>query len=283
MRWERGHESAYVDDLRGRSAPRMAGGGGAPMMLASMLIGRGKWATIVGLLILAFYFVGPMFMNAADTAAPSATATATAPVSDEAKQFVGFVLDDAQGTWQRLLPSYRPARLVLFTDRVSTACGMGAAAAGPFYCPSDEKVYIDLGFYQELSNRFGAKGDFAQAYVIGHEIGHHVQNVTGTHAQVAQLERGDPRNANKYSIATELQADCYAGVWAKSTNEKGLLEPGDVDEALRAAAAVGDDAIQRSTTGAVRPETWTHGSSADRSKWFKVGFESGDPRACDTF
>ena len=281
MRWERGHQSAYVDDLRGRSAPRMAGGGGLPLMLASMLIGRGKWATLVGVAILAFYFLGPMFMSA-QPATQSAPATATAPVNDEAKQFVGFVLDDAQATWQRLLPGYRPARLVLFTDRVSTACGMGQAASGPFYCPADEKVYIDLRFYQELSSRFGAKGDFAQAYVIGHEIGHHVQNVTGTNAKMRQLERGDPKNANKYSIATELQADCYAGVWAKTTNERGLLEPGDVDEALAAAAAVGDDAIQKATTGAVRPESWTHGSSADRKKWFDVGFQSGDPRACAT-
>jgi uncharacterized protein len=274
MRWASGHVSSNVEDRRGQRMGYAGGGGGGALTLASLLIGRGKWGTLIGLAILAFVFLGPRFMSTSQVTETAPGTTATAPMNDEPKQFVGFVLDDAQTTWHRLLPQYRDAQLVLFTDATRTACGTGQAAAGPFYCPADEKVYIDLSFYNELSRRFGASGDFAQAYVIGHEIGHHVQKVTGT-----------PKvgNARDRAIATELQADCYAGVWAHSTNQRQLLEAGDVDEALTAAAAVGDDSIQRKTTGVVRLESWTHGSAADRKRWFRRGFDTGDPRQCDTF
>jgi predicted metalloprotease len=205
------------------------------------------------------------------------------PQEEELVDFVSFVLDDVQSIWQRQLPGYPPAKLVLFRDAVESACGFAQAAMGPFYCPRDQKVYIDLGFYEELRQRFGAPGDFAQAYVLAHEIGHHVQKVTGTEKKVRSAQRSHPRDANELSVRMELQADCYAGVWAHSTARRDLLEEGDLEEGLQAAAAVGDDRIQRMSTGRVAPESFTHGSSKQRMHWFQVGFDSGDPEACDTF
>jgi predicted metalloprotease len=205
------------------------------------------------------------------------------PEEEELVEFVSFVLDDAQSIWQRHVRGYPPAKLVLFRDAVESACGFAQAAMGPFYCPSDQKVYIDLGFYEELRQRFGAPGDFAQAYVLAHEIGHHVQKVTGTEEQVRRAQGSHPRDANALSVRMELQADCYAGVWAHSTARRDLLEAGDLEEGLAAAAAVGDDRIQRMSTGRVAPEKFTHGSSEQRMHWFRVGYESGDPTACDTF
>ena len=166
---------------------------------------------------------------------------------------------------------------MLFVERVDSACGLASAATGPFYCPRDKKLYIDLSFYQQLKDRLGAPGDFAQAYVIAHEIGHHVQNLLG------QLENGNEEGANRGSVRTELQADCYAGIWAHATKQRDLLEQGDLAEAMRAAEAIGDDTLQKSGRGTVQPETWTHGSSAQRQKWFRRGFENGRPDACDTF
>ncbi len=183
---------------------------------------------------------------------------------DELARFVGFVLDDVQKTWQEQLPDYKIAKMVLFKNQVSSACGSASAAVGPFYCPTDHKVYIDLAFYNELRRRFGADGDFAQAYVIAHEVGHHVQNIRG------KLGRGEVNQ-----IEVELQADCLAGAWARDAERRKLLEVGDIDEALNAAAAIGDDSIQKKTQGHVQPETWTHGSSAQRSGAFKKGFEGG--------
>jgi hypothetical protein len=195
--------------------------------------------------------------------------------------FVSFVLDDAQATWTTQFAErggrYEPARLVLFTERVESACGLSSAAVGPFYCPRDRKVYIDLGFYEALRRSLGAPGDFAQAYVIAHEIGHHVQNLRGT------LEAGSQAGAGKASVRTELQADCFAGVWAHSTKQRELLEQGDLQEAMRAAEAIGDDALQQQSSGTVRPESWTHGSSAQRIRWFQRGYETGSVDACDTF
>jgi predicted metalloprotease len=185
---------------------------------------------------------------------------------DELSSFVGFVLDDVQSTWAEMLGDrYRPAKLVLFTDVTQTGCGYGSAAAGPFYCPRDQNVYIDLSFYRQLRERFGAPGDFAQAYVIAHEVGHHVQN------QLGLLGRG---------VETELMADCFAGVWAASARKRDLVEVGDFREALDAAAAIGDDRLQQQSGQAVNPETWTHGSSEQRMRWFSRGFEDGDPNAC---
>jgi predicted metalloprotease len=201
-------------------------------------------------------------------------------------EFVSFVLDDVQNTWATLLPKYgakfHPAKLVLFRNSTDSGCGPAQSAMGPFYCPVDERVYLDLGFFDELRQRFGAAGDFAQAYVIAHELGHHVQHLMGTDARMRQIEQRDPAESNQLSVRLELQADCYAGVWGHSTDQRRLLEAGDVDEALNAASAVGDDRIQQRTTGRVNVDSFTHGSAAQRSASFKRGFESGDPRSCDT-
>lgn len=211
------------------------------------------------------------------------------PAEEKQVQFVSFVLDDAQKMWTDKLPSqagtpYRRAKLVLFRDSVSTACGSAQSAVGPFYCPGDEKVYIDLSFYEALQKKLGAPGDFAQAYVIAHEIGHHVQNVLGTSSKVHRDQRGKSETAaNQLSVRLELQADCYAGVWAHSTNQRDLLEQGDIKEAMDAAAAVGDDRLQKMGRGHVNPDSFTHGSSESRMKWFNRGYESGDMRSCDTF
>jgi len=202
---------------------------------------------------------------------------------------VSVVLADTEDTWTEIFraggQTYQPPKLVLFTDVVRSACGMAQSAMGPFYCPMDQKVYIDLGFYRELRDRFQAPGDFAQAYVIAHEVGHHVQTLLGTSQQVAETrQRASQEQANALSVRLELQADCYAGVWAHNANRsRQILEEGDLEEGLNAAAAIGDDRIQRQTQGTVVPESFTHGSSKQRVTWFRRGFERGDPDACDTF
>jgi predicted metalloprotease len=202
---------------------------------------------------------------------------------EELVQFVSFVLDDAQAIWAQLLPGYRDAKLVLFRSAVRSGCGMASSATGPFYCPADEKVYIDLGFYEELRRRFGAPGDFAQAYVLAHEIGHHVQSITGIERQVRQQQRTSPRQANQLSVLMELQADCFAGIWGNSTARRDLLEEGDVEEGLNAAAAIGDDRIQEMSGQRASPHKYTHGSSAQRVDWFRRGLTASDLDACDTF
>jgi hypothetical protein len=198
-----------------------------------------------------------------------------------------FVLNDANGMWTQTLPKYgnqyRDARLVLFRDAVQSGCGNAESAMGPFYCPRDQRVYLDLGFYDELQRRFGAPGDFAEAYVLAHEIGHHVQNMVGTSAQVQQRMESRPSEANALSVRLELQADCFAGVWGNTARSRNLLDPGDVEEGLAAASAVGDDRLQKQATGQVHPESFTHGTSAQRMTWFRRGFDSGDMRNCDTF
>ena len=227
-----------------------------------------------------------------DQSAVGGGGAANGPVQSSAQedslvQFVSVVLDSAQADWARVLPaagtSYRPAKLVLFRGAVSSACGEAQSAMGPFYCPGDEKVYIDLGFYQELRDRFGAPGDFAQAYVLAHELGHHVQKLLGTEAEVRRLQQGAPGQENELSVKLELQADCYAGVWAHEADREGMLEGGDIEEGMGAAAAVGDDRLQREAGQAVNPEGFTHGTSAQRTEWFRRGFERGDIRSCDTF
>ncbi len=216
--------------------------------------------------------------------ATTSGSVAATPEEERLVDFVSFVLDDTQGTWAQLLPNqFQDARLVLFRDQVESACGFGQAASGPFYCPGDARVYLDLGFFEELGRRFGAPGDFAQGYVIAHEIGHHVQNLLGTERRVRQLQRGDRSAANELSVRMELQADCFAGVWGASAGRRGLLETGDVEEGLTAAAAIGDDRIQQRSQGRVHPESFTHGSSAQRVEWFRRGLQSGRPDACETF
>jgi predicted metalloprotease len=191
---------------------------------------------------------------------------------------------------EKLGGRYQPTKVVLFRDSIQSACGYAGAATGPFYCPGDHKVYLDLGFYDELARRFGAPGDFAQAYVLAHEIGHHVQALMGTEGQMRQMQRSNPGSANELSVRLELQADCYAGVWGHEANKSGRaaaggveLDPGDIDAALHAAAAIGDDRLQKLGTGRVMPEKFTHGSSEQRVTWFKRGFDSGDPAMCNTF
>ena len=211
----------------------------------------------------------------------------TTPQEEELVDFISFVLDDTQELWSELLPqygsAYREARLVLFRDAVESRCGFAQSQSGPFYCPGDEKIYIDLAFYAELRRRFGAPGDFAQAYVLAHEIGHHVQTVLGIERQVRSAQRQDRSIANQLSVRMELQADCYAGVWAHSTQRRGLLEAGDLEEGMGAAAAVGDDRLQQQAQGRINPEAFTHGTSAQRVEWFRRCFQRGDPADCDTF
>jgi hypothetical protein len=278
MRWSPGHRSANVEDRRGGGGRFIRGAGG---------MGVG---TLVILLILSLVFKRDFFSLVGAGGVGTAPETAAGPPAETTPEeerlvlFVSFVLDDAQNVWQQQMgTSYRPAKLVLFRDAVQSACGFAEAATGPFYCPGDEKVYIDLGFYEELQQRFGAPGDFAQAYVLAHEIGHHVQNVLGTEAEVRRTRQTRADLANELSVRLELQADCYAGVWAHSTAQRQLLEQGDVEEGLGAAAAVGDDRLQRMGGGRVVPESFTHGSSEQRQQWFRRGLETGRPDACDTF
>jgi len=203
-------------------------------------------------------------------------------------QFVSFVLDDAQQTWKEQFArsgarAYEPAVLVLFRGRTSSACGSGAAAMGPFYCPTDRRAYIDLSFYRDLRQRFGAPGDFAQAYVIAHELGHHVQNLLGISTRVHRAAESEQGGASGLSVRLELQADCFAGIWAHATRERKLLESGDIEEALTAASAIGDDRLQKQASGTVAPDSFTHGSSEQRVRWLRRGLETGDIKACDTF
>ena len=281
MRWTPGRVSDNIEDRRG------AGGGGMGLRLPGGRFGLG---TIIVLLVLSLLFKRNLFTlldpNAMNSGAPSGPVQSTAE-EDTLVQFVSVVLDSAQSDWERRFAetgkTYRPAHLVLFRDVVASACGRAESSSGPFYCPGDEKVYIDLGFYQELRDRFGAPGDFAQAYVLAHEIGHHVQNLLGTEAAMRRLQRGAPDQENELSVRLELQADCYAGVWAYDADRAGMLEGGDVEEGLGAAAAVGDDRLQRQAGQSVNPDAFTHGTSEQRMEWFRRGFTSGEIRSCDTF
>jgi predicted metalloprotease len=286
MRWNRGYQSQDVIDRRGQ-------GGGGPAIggligiLPFLLRSKFGWiGIIILLLVIAGGSLTNLFNFGGDRAVGEEGRTAP-PEQGEMVQFVSFVLDDSQKTWAELFAqkddAYRNAKLVLFTGSTQTSCGYGQAATGPFYCPMDQRVYIDLSFYRELAGRFGAQGDFAQAYVIAHEIGHHVQTLKGISDRVHKAPRAQQEGAGGLSVRLELQADCFAGVWAHSSNKRGLLETGDIDEALGAASAIGDDHIQRQSGGAVQPETWTHGSAAQRSKWFRRGYDSGNPDTCDTF
>jgi len=287
MRWRRGHQSVNVEDRRGRGGGRMRMPGGRRGGLGCGGI------LFVALLSIVFKqdFFSLLDVGAGGGIAPTQTQSSLPPGQDpdkELKEFVSFVLDDTQELWAKLLPKlgsqYRDAKLVLFTDTVQSACGYAQAASGPFYCPGDQKVYIDLGFYNDLARRFGAPGDFAQAYVLAHEVGHHVQTLLGISTEVRRLQAQNKRQANDLSVRMELQADCLAGVWANSAARKNLLEPGDVEEGMGAAAAVGDDRIQKmSGRRYINPESFTHGSAEQRVQWFRKGLSSGNPDDCDTF
>jgi predicted metalloprotease len=265
MRWDRSHQSSDIDDRRG------VGGraGGFPILGALALGSRFGWKGIlVALLLIGGLTYGTGMCDGLGGGGGDGQRGAVTPErtanGDELARFVGFVFDDVQSTWAKELPGYQKTRLTLFSGAVDSACGSATAAVGPFYCPLDRKVYIDLDFYDDLRERFGAAGDFAQAYVIAHEVGHHVQNL-----------RGKLGGGEVHQIDTELQADCLAGAWARSAQARDLLEVGDIDEALNAAAAIGDDTIQRKTTGRVQPETWTHGSAKQRSRAFRTGLDRG--------
>lgn len=284
MKWQRGYKSADVEDRRGSSG----GGGGGRRRGRGVKMGAG--GIIIGLLALVVFgkdIFGLTGQNSplagGQPAAKTGPAGRNPKANQETKEFLSFVLDDIQNTWQKKLPGYQRAKLVLFSDAVDSGCGRTSAAVGPFYCGADNKAYIDMTFYEELKKRFGAPGDFAQAYVLAHEIGHHVQNITGTSAKVRKLKRRNPRDKNRLSVRQELQADCYAGVWAHSTQQRDLLDKGDIEEGLRAAAAIGDDRLQKMAGKKVNPHAWTHGSSEQRMKWFMRGYKTGNPKECDTF
>lgn len=279
MRWTPGGESPNIEDRRGAS-----GFGMAPMGIGGGVI----------LLVLSLIFGRDFVSGSGDTGTtPQQTANGEVGVRqtpEEAKevQFVSFVLDTAQATWASILPrqmgtSWHDAKLVLFRNATQTGCGVGQEAMGPFYCPLDQKIYIDLGFYDELRTRFGAPGDFAQAYVLTHELGHHVQHLLGIDERVRRAQEANPDQANALSVRLELQADCFAGIWAHETQREQMLETGDVEEALNAAASVGDDRIQRAATGHVNADTFTHGTSQQRATWFRRGFDSGNAKECNTF
>lgn len=286
MRWIPGRRSEQLEDRRGQ----MAGGGGVSAGAVHLLAFLFRKFGIVGVVLGggALYLLSN-FGGGGSQEGLSADGRSGAAVQDTQEeplvQFVSFVLDDAQSTFQGALTarseSYRLARLVLFRGATRSACGQGQSAMGPFYCPADEKVYLDLGFFDELHRRFGAAGDFAQAYVIAHELGHHVQHLLGTHERARRS--GQQEGEGGASVRVELQADCYAGVWGHSARARQLLETGDLEEALKAASVIGDDALQRKSTGTVRPETFSHGTSAQRARWFRRGFDSGDMASCDTF
>ena len=220
-------------------------------------------------------------------AATSRPPTQTANSLTADQRFITAVFNDIQDEWaatfKKAGKQYHQARLVLFSSAVKTGCGTETSDVGPFYCPADQTVYLDLQFFKDMEKRYGVKGDFSQAYVVAHEVGHHIQLLTGVTTQVHTLSQQRPAQANALSIRTELQADCYAGVWAHSAYTRNLLEPGDLDEALTAAAAVGDDFLQKQATGSVQPESWTHGTSAQRQKWLQTGYDKGEPSACNTF
>ena len=283
MRWEGQRRSENVEDRRGMRVPGGAGGAGIGTVLVVMLI---SWVTGINPMLL-FQAADTVSDVAGRNQAPQ-TAPTGAPANDPQAEFAAVVLADTEDTWGRIFQQggerYQPPTLVLFTDAVESACGTNSAAVGPFYCPVDRKVYIDLSFYRELDQKFGAPGDFAQAYVLAHEVGHHIQTLLGVSDRVMQMrQRASEVEGNQLSVRQELQADCFAGVWGHHAARKSLLDPGDVEEGLRAAASIGDDTIQRRGRGRVSPESWTHGSSEQRVEWLRRGLEQGTVDACDTF
>jgi hypothetical protein len=287
MKWQRGTSREDIEDRRGSGgARRFPGGGGLRLGLGGLII--------IGILSLVFkqnFFalLGDLPMDTSMTQSePAGAPVSTTAEEEELVDFVTFVLNDVQATWTALLPreanaQYSRATLVLFREAAESACGFAESASGPFYCPGDGKVYIDLSFYDDLRTRFGADGQFAQAYVIAHEIGHHLQNQLGIDRQMRRAQQQRPDLANQMSVRLELQADCLAGVWGHSTAQRKLVDAADVEAGLNAAAAIGDDRVQRMSGRGVQPEKWTHGSSKQRVEWFRRGLESGRLAACDTF
>jgi predicted metalloprotease len=273
-----GARSTNLEDRRGRGGLAVGGGAvGIVGLIVTLLLNLGGGGGGTGDLTDIFeqLQIGGSTSGTVDPA--------DEPLVDE----MSAALDDIQAFWASdagLGSRYRDAKLVLFTDAVRTGgCGDASTSVGPFYCPPDETAFLDLAFFRQLAGDFGAPGDFARAYVLAHELGHHVQNILGDSARVSQQQQDDPDRANELSVRLELQADCYAGIWAHSAQDRGIIEPGDIDEGLAAAAAVGDDRLEEQAGAEVRPESWTHGSSASRQRWFRAGYDTGDLGACDTF
>ena len=277
MKWEGNRQSDNVEDRRGDGAPML---GGRSIGIGTIVVALiGGW--VLG--------INPLTLLGVLSGGGSVVQAPAPPAHDTMAQFVSTVLADTEDVWGPIFQqgggAYREPRLVLFRGAVPTACGTGQAAMGPFYCPGDQKVYIDLSFYDQLKNQLGAPGDFAQAYVIAHEVGHHVQHLLGISGQVEQMRGRVSQVAyNRLSVKLELQADCLAGVWAHHADQqRQILEQGDIEEAMNAAAKIGDDALQRAQTGQVVPDSFTHGTSAQRQRWFRTGLQSGSVQACDTF
>jgi uncharacterized protein len=297
MKWKPGKRSGDIEDRRGQGGG--LGGGGMPIPMGRL--GGGGIGTLIVLAIVYFLFIqggggGGGGFNVPDPTSsfPQVPQSGTgndsvpgSPSEEKEVQFVDFVQGDAQDFWTQQFRAagrpYQRAKVVLFRNQVQSGCGLASSATGPFYCPLDQTVYLDLGFFNELNQRFKAPGDFAQAYVIAHELGHHVQQELGIEQKVRQQSQANPDDANALSVRLELQADCLAGVWARSTYDRGILESGDLQEGLTAAAAVGDDRIQEQTQGRIDPESFTHGTSEQRDHWLQTGFDSGRLEACDTF
>ena len=302
MRLDNQRESSNVEDRRGDSMGGLGGGGyrragvgiplrGGSLVTIAVLVGIGYFVFGINPLQMLSMLTGGdggSYTQEESTQPASPQGSQNAGYEDAGKQFVAKVLGSTEDVWTQIFAAggqtYQPAPLVLFSGYTRSACGTASAATGPFYCPVDKKVYIDLAFYQELRNRFGAPGDFAQAYVIAHEVGHHVQDLVGVLPEFnRQRQQVSQAQANEMSVRIELQADCYAGIWANRTDGQGMLDPGDIDEALNAATQIGDDAIQKRTQGYVVPDSFTHGTSAQRSAWFNRGYKTGRMDACDTF
>jgi predicted metalloprotease len=282
MRWRTGRRSSNVEDRRGRRTTRRRAGA----------IGGGGIGMVVLVLVAMYFGVDPgVVLQGGMSGGGGQQTTPYQPTAaeNELADFTSVVLADTEDSWKGLFRSmdrrYQEPRLVLYSGAVSSACGMGQAAMGPFYCPGDAKVYIDLSFFEDLRTRHGAPGDFAQAYVIAHEVGHHVQNLLGISSKVHEARRSMGREeGNRLSVRQELQADCFAGIWAHHAHRaRNILERGDIEEALRAATQIGDDRLQRQAQGYVVPESFTHGTSEQRVRWFRVGIDSGRPAECDTF
>jgi predicted metalloprotease len=279
MRWTPGGLSSDVEDRRGQSGGGLGGGGGLGLVGFIILL-------VISLVTGRNYIGAFLSSGGGGSPAQQSAPRAASPQDDRSAQLASFVLGDAQNTWTKILAqeniAYPRAKLVLFTDYTRSGCGAAQSATGPFYCPADQKVYLDLGFWNQL-RQYGASGEFAQAYVIAHEIGHHVQNVIGIESKVRAMQQQNPQARNRISVAVELQADCFAGIWANSTQQRQILEQGDVQSGLQAAAAVGDDRLQKMSQGYVTPDSFTHGTSAQRMSWFNRGFNSGQIRDCNTF
>ena len=300
MKWRPGKTSGNIEDRRsqgGGLGGGLGGGGGFPIPMGRM--GGGGIVGVIIAIVLYFLVIqggggGGFDVPGPSSAFPQVPQTGSgqdsvpqSPSEDNEVKFVSFVLDDAQTFWKQQFAAagkqYQPAKLVLFRGQTNSGCGAASSATGPFYCPLDQKVYIDLGFFDELNRRFKAPGDFAQAYVLTHEIGHHVQQQLGIEGKVREESQQNPGDANDLSVRLELQADCLAGVWGRSTYDRGILENGDLQEGLTAAASVGDDRIQQQAGGRIDPETFTHGTSEQRAHWLQTGFDSGKLESCDTF